>query len=248
MIDFSLMILVGFVVIFMAATVQGTTGFGFALTAMPLLSIFISLQSVVPIMVIYGLLVSFFIIYRIRSFVKIRKIWLLIIASIIGTPLGTYLLIIIEQGTLKMIIGIIIILFAILLLRGHAFKVKREKLALLPVGFSSGLLNGSISLLGPPVVLFLTNQGEDKQVFRANITFYGIILNFITVVSFYMNGLVTTEVIHYTLLFLPSLVIGSIVGIMIADKVNQSLFKKITLIIIILSGVSSIISVISQWV
>ncbi|MBO1512092.1 hypothetical protein [Metabacillus bambusae] len=73
MIDLSIIIL-GLIIIFVAAIVQGTTGFGFALTSMPLLGVLISLQTVVPIMVVFGLFANILILVRVWSYVKFNKI------------------------------------------------------------------------------------------------------------------------------------------------------------------------------
>jgi uncharacterized membrane protein YfcA len=220
--------------------VQGTTGFGFALTSMPLLTVLISLHTVVPIMVVFGLFANFLILVKMWSYVNFKKIWVLIVSSIIAAPIGTYVLLIIEQNILKLIVGFIIVLFALALWKGYSVKIKNEKLALIPVGFSSGLLNGSISLMGPPVVLFLTNQGEDKTTFRANITAYALILNLITITSFSMGGLIDKEVITYIISFSPALILGTFIGIKIGNNVKQALFKKFTLLLIIVSGLSAI--------
>jgi uncharacterized membrane protein YfcA len=239
MMDLTIIIL-GLLIIFLASVVQGTTGFGFALTSMPLLTILLSIHTVVPVMVVFGLSVNILILVKVWSNVKLKKIWLLIASSVIGVPLGTYLLLIIDQNILKIITGFFIVLFALVLWKGYSLKIKNEKLALIPVGFSSGLLNGSISLSGPPVVLFFTNQGEDKTSFRANLTAFALILNIITITTFFMGGLFNKEVMTYVLWFFPALFLGTFLGIKIASKVEQALFRKITLGLIILSGLSAI--------
>lgn len=239
MIDLSILIL-GLIIIFVAAIVQGTTGFGFALTSMPLLTVLISLHTVVPIMVVFGLFANILILVKMWSYVNFKKIWVLIVSSIIAAPIGTYVLLIIEQNILKLIVGFFIVLFALALWKGYSVKIKKEKLALIPVGFSSGLLNGSLSLMGPPVVLFLTNQGEDKTTFRANITAYALILNLITITSFSLGGLIDKEVITYIISFSPALILGTFIGIKIGNNVKQALFKKFTLLLIIVSGLSAI--------
>ncbi|MFC0472270.1 sulfite exporter TauE/SafE family protein [Halalkalibacter kiskunsagensis] len=233
-------IIVGLLIMFLSAVVQGTTGFGFALTSMPLLTILLSMHTVVPIMVVFGLCSNILILIKVWSHVKFKKTWLFIASSVIGVPLGTYILLIIDQNTLKIITGFLIVLFALALWRGYSLKIKNEKLALIPVGFSSGLLNGSISLSGPPVVLFLTNQGENKTAFRANLTSFSLILNIITIATFFVGGLINKEVMTYVFWFFPALFVGTFLGIKIASKVEQALFRKITLGLIIISGVSAV--------
>jgi hypothetical protein len=106
----------------------------------------------------------------------------------------------------------------------------------------SGLLNGSVSLSGPPVILFLTNQGTEKQVFRANLTSYFFILNIITIPTYIYGGLITSEVLKYTLILFPALILGVILGIKGAERVDENLFKKLTLVLVVIMGILSIIS------
>jgi len=193
-------------------------------------------------MVVFSFVTNILILIKVWPNIKFNKIWLLILSSIVAAPLGTYVLMVINQGTLKIMVGIIIIIFALLLWKGYSLTVKNEKLAFIPVGFTSGLLNGSVSLMGPPVVLFLTNQGEDKATFRANLTAYAFVLNIVTIVSFFMGDLINDEVITYLLWFSPALFVGTFLGMKIAGSVEQQLFKKITLGLIIVSGISAIIS------
>jgi uncharacterized membrane protein YfcA len=125
---------------------------------------------------------------------------------------------------------------------GKSFPVKNERVAFIPVGLTSGLLNGSISMSGPPVALFLSNQGASKETFRANITVYGIILNVITVTAFFYRDLLTYDVMKYTVWFVPATFTGVIVGVKALKKLNDKLFRRIALWLIITSGVWTIVS------
>jgi uncharacterized protein len=90
---------------------------------------------------------------------------------------------------------------------------------------------------GPPVALFLSNQNTDKDTFRANITFYAIILNIITLFTFFLNHLITREVATYGAYLIPSMLIGVFLGIFATRKLDDQVFKKIALSLIILSGI-----------
>jgi len=234
----------GALIIFLAAMTQGITSFGFSLIALPLLDIFLPLQIIVPILVIYSLVLNTIILYYIKEFIDFKRISILVIAGIIGTPVGVYLLKVSNESTLKLLIGIIITIAAIANFTGYKIKIKNEKLSYIPVGLVSGLLNGSVSLGGPPVVLFLTNQDVEKQTFRANLTLYFWILNIITIPTHFFSGLITSEVIRYTAYLSPGLIVGTLLGIRLGNKLDEKLFKKLTLILITCMGVLSIISAI----
>ncbi|MDF2958874.1 MAG: hypothetical protein K0S39_609 [Paenibacillus sp.] len=235
-------IVLGGAIILFAGFVQGVTGFGFALIAVPLLSKIIPLQSVVPIIVLFSFFTNIVILLKSKAYVQFKRIWLLTVSSIFAAPLGTYILVAVRPDLIKIISGIVITGFAFILLKGYKFAVKNEKTALIPVGFTSGLLNGSISFSGPPVVLFLSNQGVDKNVFRANLTAYSSILNLVTLGFFFAGGLMNREVLVFSVWFVAAMLVGVLLGIKAVTVINDSLFRKLTLILIIIAGVWTLLS------
>lgn len=237
--------MLGFISILLASIIQGITGFGFALIAVPLLSFVIpELRNITPIIVIYSLLTNVIIVFKSRRYIDLKKIIPLIIFGIIATPIGTYILLYVNVSTLKIIIGSIITITAFAMLKNLKIKINNEDISYGIVGFLSGLLNGSTGLSGPPVVLFLTNQNTDKDVFRANLTFYGLATNIFAIILFIAEGIINTSVINFTMLYLPALIIGVFGGIIISAKINETLFKKLTIYLITCLGLYTAISAI----
>lgn len=235
-------ILVGILVIFMAAMTQGATSFGFSLIAVPLLGIMFPLQVVVPVLMIYSLILNSVILYNIREHVQLKKIIILVVFGMIGTPFGVYLLKVLEENTLKLFVGMIIVIVAAVNLSGVHFKIKNDRAAFIPVGFASGLLNGSVSLGGPPIVLFLNNQKVEKQIFRGNLTLYFWMINLFSIPTYFFSGLITTEVISYSVYLFPGLILGTLIGIHMGNQVEEQLFKKISMSLIMGMGILSILS------
>lgn len=240
--NYLLIITLGSLVIFSAGLIQGITSFGFSLFALPLLSIFIDFKLVVPMLVIYSLVMNSIILFKIRKYIKIKSITLLILFGILFTPIGTKILINVDENLMKMGVGLIVTITAISFYFGYKVKIKNEKLAYIQVGMLSGILNGSVSLSGPPVVLFLTNQGVEKQVFRATLTAYFWIINIITIFIFTAEKLITTQLIKFSSYLLPALIIGVFLGIRLGNKVKENTFKKFTTILIIITGILSLIT------
>lgn len=235
----------GFVSILLASLTQGITGFGFALIAVPLLSFSISeIKNITPLIVLYSLLVNFIIAYKIRHHIYFKKVLPLIFFGIIATPVGTSLLTYVSVRTLKIGIGLVITLTAIAMFRNFKVKIKNETVSYGIVGILSGILNGSTGLSGPPIVLFLTNQNLHKDVFRANLTFYGIATNIFGIILFISKGIINAGVLHASISYLPALIIGSFIGIKLSSKINESVFRKVTISMIALLGIYTIISTI----
>lgn len=242
MTDSLAIIIAGFLAIFLAGTIQGLAAFGFVLVSVPILIIFLSPKIVVPIVVMHRLLISLAMLFETRKWVDLKRIWPLLISSLAGLPLGTYLLIVLDVRVLKALIGALIVPFAIAFLIGFKKQIKSEKLALAPVGFFSGVLTGSTALSAPPVALFFANQGMEKHTLRANLVTHAVVLTSVAIPTFMLGGIVTTEVIKYTIWFLPALILGTIIGIKLAHKVNETLFRNTILTVIIVAGLLSIAS------
>lgn len=235
--------MLGFISILLASFIQGITGFGFALIAVPLLSLFIpEIRNITPIIVIYSLLTNIIIVYKSRHYIDFKKIIPLVIFGIIATPIGTYILLYVKVNTLKIIIGSIITITAFAMFKNLKIKIKNESISYGIVGLLSGFLNGCTGLSGPPVVLFLTNQNTDKEVFRANLTFYGIATNIFAIIIFIAERIVNISVLNFTIIYLPALIIGVFVGIKISTKINEVIFRKLTIYLITFLGLYTVIS------
>jgi uncharacterized protein len=232
-----------FLSILLAAFTQGITGFGFALIAVPLLSLFIpQLKNITPIIVIYSLITNIIIVYRSRHYIDLKKVIPLIFFGIVATPLGLFILIYANVRILKLAIGLIIIITAFAMLKNFKIKIKNQNIAYGIVGVLSGLLNGSAGLSGPPVVLFLANQNTDKDVFRANLTSYGIATNIFAIILYILKGIIKTSTLHFTILYLPALIIGVSIGIIVSSRIKEGTFRKGTIYLIGLLGLYTVLS------
>jgi len=235
-------VIIGLLIFFISAILQGLTGFGFSILAVPLITLFISPKTAVPVLLIYSMIINIVVLYSTRKAVNLKKIWILLAAGIISMPLGTYLLVIMNENLLKVFIGLMILIFGTLLLIGFRKEFPNEKRAMIPVGLISGILGGSISISGPPIILFLSNQNADKNTFRGNLAAYFFILNIFTVPVYYFSGLLTNEVWNYSITFLPGLLIGVFLGNLFSHKIKDDHFRRLTLILLILMGALSVLS------
>ena len=156
------------IMLFFAGMMQGLAGFGFSMVSIPILIMCIDSQLLIPIVIVHSLIINAFLFYKVRKCAELKRISPLIATAIIGIPIGTYLLLVIDPQAFKVFIGIFIVLFGIAYLMDFRKELKNEKLTFIPVGLISGILNGSITLSGPPVIFCFTNQGVKKRIFRAN--------------------------------------------------------------------------------
>ncbi len=235
-------VLLGAAAVFLAGLTYGLTGFGFALVATPILAIWLSPRIVVPAVLLMSMANGLILLISCWRDIQPRRIWLLTLAGILATPAGAYFLRFGSPAVLKWLIGSAIIPFALAFLLGFQRPLRQEGPASLPVGLISGFLNGSTGMSGPPVILFFTNQCLEKGAFRANLVAYFMALNLVTLPLYAAHGLVTRQVGMYALAGLPALALGTWAGVRLAGRVDARLFRTITLLLVLMAGISSILS------
>lgn len=234
--------LIAFLIIVCSAMIQGITSFGFSLLAVPLLSLILPLKLIVPVLVIFSLIMNIVIFSKIKGHINKLQISLLVLFGLSSIPIGINALKGIDENIIKLIVGIIIVISALSMNFGIKIKFKNQNLSYAITGFLSGILNGSSSLSGPPVILLLSNEGASKKNFRKTLSTYFLVLNLFTIPIFIYENMITSEVISYTLKLSPALLIGVFSGVMLGNKLPEKLFGKITLILIFVMGVLTIVS------
>jgi uncharacterized membrane protein YfcA len=237
-----LYIAIGNLIVFSGGLIQGTIGTGSSLFAVPLLVLFLSPKVVVPMMIIECLYVNSYISSKCRDHTNIKRILILLLAGFAGMIPGVRILAVLPPKYIKILMGVTIALVAAAYLAGFRRKMKDEKIASIPIGLVSGFLSGSISMSGPPIVLFFVNQEVDKGFFRGNLALYFLILNILTIPVFFLNGLITKDVLEWTLLLFPGIAAGTILGNKISANVTEKNIKKMALIIVLIAGISSLLS------
>ncbi len=228
--------ILGSVIFFLSALLQGLSGFGFSLFALPFVTLLIAPHEVVPVMIIYSIIINIVVLYSARTHIQIRAIRIFLVFGILGLPFGTYLLLIFPNSILKVMIGIIVIFWGAFFLSGLKLKIKKGKIVKILFGFISGVLGSSISLSGPPLIVYFTDTRMKKQYFRANLALYFIILNIITIILYSANNLMTSKVFNTSLKYFPALMLGVITGSLLSKKIPEKIFRNLVLILLIISG------------
>ena len=100
-------------VIFFAALIRSTFGFGDALVAMPLLSSLAGLTTAVPLAALTAVTISTTILIGQWREVQMKSTGMLIVSMLIGIPFGLYLLKGADETILKLILSFLIIAFSL---------------------------------------------------------------------------------------------------------------------------------------
>jgi uncharacterized membrane protein YfcA len=238
MITLETILLAGLIVL-LGHFIKGLSGFASALFAIPLLAIFLDIKFVVPVFLLFDFISGLVLTIQTRKSIDKGNAILLLSGLVVGTAIGTYLLVSFGNEILKRIFGGLVILFAlrILILENEEAKKHINRIWGPVSGLLGGCTGGMFGLNGPPMVLYLAHQLKDKQVFRA--TLYGVFFvdACYRLILYSYNRLITTEVIKFALYLTPFLLVGLILGSKLHTKIKESLFRKVIAVILIGAGV-----------
>ncbi|MFZ0401618.1 MAG: sulfite exporter TauE/SafE family protein [Pseudolabrys sp.] len=233
--------------VFLLASFLGGLTSGLAGFAMGLVVSGIYLHILTPIqtatlIVGYGFVTQGYGVWALRHAVRWRGAAPFIIGGLMGVPAGTMLLTYIDPAYMRIGVGILLVVYSIYSLARPAIKLAHEGVAAeVGVGFLNGLLAGLTGLVGIVVVIWCQLRNWPKDVQRA--IFQPILLATIltSTVSLSAAGAVTAETMKLYLLGLPCMLAGTWVGLKLYGRLNDAAFRKIILLLLLVSGLSLIV-------
>jgi uncharacterized membrane protein YfcA len=214
------------VVLSLATFVRAALGFGEALVAVPILALIIPIQIAAPVAVLISITVAAGLLVQDWRHLHLRSASWLIVATLIGTPLGLLLLTRVPTNFVKVCLGLVILAFSLYgLLRRELAALKDDRL-IWAFGFSAGVLGGAYGMNGPPLAIYGALRGWSTQQFRATLQGYFLVASMMAMAGYWLSGLWTSDVTHYYLASLPSVVIAMFLGRLTTLRTNTRVFMR----------------------
>lgn len=148
---------------------------------------------------------------------------------------------VVPEAVLQLAIGVPAVVYAALQLGGFGLTLKRRSRAVESAfGALAGLMSGFAGVWGPPTVMYLTAIGTKK---REQVRVQGVIFGagaVALVAAHTGSGVLRAETLPFSaLLILPAL-IGMWAGSKVLDRIDQAMFKRATLIVLMIAGANLI--------
>ncbi len=171
---------------------------------------------------------------------SVRKHWRYLAVLLVMIALSAQLIYVLPEGVMFLVLGIPVTLFAALQLMGWRlrFPPSAHRIVELCVALFSGFVGGLAGVWGPPTVMYLTALNTEK---REQVRVQGVIYGsgaVILLLSHIKSGLVTVGTAQASAILLVPAVLGMAAGFRIQDKLDQSLFRKMTLVILVVAGLN----------
>lgn len=235
-IDWSLVGVLSAIVI-LSAFVQGTTGFGFGLTAMALLPFIVSPQQANILVTILSVVNSLTITLRMHRHANWRAVAMFLLGAVVGLPIGVYYLRMLSAVVLKRIVGLVVTGAALSVMFSDQVRPRPVRQFWAPVaGTIGGVLSGVASIGGPPVILYTLLCRWDKEEMKATLVTYFTIAGLIKVAILMYSGMFTAKICTWAALTAPIVILGTHVGMHVFRFIPQKTFRRIVCVLLVLIG------------
>lgn len=223
-------------IIFIATYVRSAFGFGDALIAMPILAVIFGLKTATPLVALTASTTALVILTGNWRRVRLRSAWRLIVSTLAGIPVGLLFLKESNEGMMKVILAVLLVVFALYrLVQPALWTLMTDKSAFL-FGFIAGILGGAYNTNGPPVVVYGSLRRWPPQTFRATLQGYFFPTGLLIVVGHGTAGLWTRVVFQYYILVLPAVLLAIWAGGRLHRILPEGRFDRCIHVLLLLVG------------
>jgi uncharacterized protein len=219
------------------AIAAGGAGFAFGLTASSIWLHRIDPVHSALLINACGTLLHMTTIWPQRGHIEVKRVWPFVVAGLLGIPIGVRLLLILDAGVLKVVLGAFLLAFgayALLAPRLHTVRAG-GRAADAGVGFIGGILGGVGGYCGVLPTVWTQLRGWPKQMARAVYQPYIIVIQSVTVAGIILATYDRAGLI-LVLLVLPPLALGTWIGWQLYGRLNDLRFRQALAILLIASG------------
>jgi uncharacterized membrane protein YfcA len=220
--------------------IKGALGVGTPLLTVPMMAMVLPPQMAVVMMAMPVIVAN---VWQVKDAGHPRdtliRFWPALLALMTGTWIGVKVLKGIDERALLYIVGIAVICFT--LLQGSSRKITIpahfEKMAGLVFCTASGIIGGLSSMFGPMLILYLVSiTNLNKNQFVGTISFFYIVAVVPWVVIMVLVGVLDYPLAMSSSMAVVPLIAGLVIGRSVRTRIEEDLFRKLVLAILIVSG------------
>lgn len=222
--------------------IKGALGVGTPLLTVPMMAMVLPPQMAVVMMAMPVVVAN---VWQVKDASDpkqtLMRFWPALVAMMIGTWIGVKVLKGIDERMLLYVVGAAVISFTLLQAspKKIAISLNWEKLAGFLFCFVAGIIGGLSSMFGPMMILYLVSITHlDKNEFVGTISVFYIIAVVPWVCVMAILGVLNLPMMISSTLAVIPLFIGLMAGRSVRTHIKESLFKKLVLVVLMVSGLS----------
>jgi len=227
---------------FLGGMTNGLAGFALGLVVSGIWLHIISPAQTAVLIACYGLLAQAYGIWRLKHALEWRKAMPFVLGGAFGVPIGAFLINYVNPVYMRTSIGALLVVYGLYGLARPVFKpINAGAPVDVGIGVLNGLLGGLTGLAGVVVALWCQMQGWSKDAQRTVFQPTLFVVLAMSAISLIAAGAANVETGRLFLLGLPMLAAGMWCGWKLYGKLDDHMFRKVILILLLVSGLSLIV-------
>ena len=236
------------IVVFCAALIQTVTGFGFGLIATPLLLIVLNSNSAIQIAILLSLLIALLLVPALKSFIARSLLKQFLIGSTVGIPTGFVIFLFIDLIVLKVLTGLVVmgsVAIAVGRFGSNASQSnsRSNMLSNFGTGLIGGIMNSSLAMPGVLPLVRMLQLGCKPETIRATVLAFFVFSYPLVIALQAFVADVTPVTLKVTAMLIPATLIGVVTGRVLSSRVNESVFFRIAVVLLIVTAFGLFINV-----
>jgi uncharacterized protein len=224
-----------------AGMVRGFSGFGAAMVMTPAFSALYGPAIGISLCLLLEIAVAFPLLPRAIKYVDWRRIGVLLVAAIVGAPIGNLVLTRVAPEPMRWAISFIVLGAVVLLACGWRFRGRPRATTTLAAGGMSGFLNGLSGMAGPPIIFYYLAGNETAERVRANLTTYFVFVDLVTLAVFAGRGLIGWQVAEQALWLVPAVIAGGLLGQRLFPLASETFYRRLAFTLLVAVAIGALI-------
>lgn len=252
--------LICLLVMFGASLAGGISGFGFTLLALTAFSFVFNIKVVVAFLSIHTLVHNIIQVVQLRQHISPRRVLPLILGGVLGVPGGVLFLKHVDAYWIEKLLGLVVLLVVVRsvwqgrvqhpqelgaeaagdVAAGHGVEKSSPLRTVRGVlfGVSAGSLMGAFFSGCPLAIVYSVDEGGTKYAIKATLQSFFLFSSAYGVTLYALTGLLTGPVFWTSVIFIPVTVVGTILGVLIFEKISSLVFYRLVMIFLTIAGLS----------
>jgi uncharacterized membrane protein YfcA len=233
--------------VFLSAALRGFAGFGFALTAVPMLSFIMPPSQAVPLASCLQLFAGMLDLPKARLECDWASLRWLLPGAVIGSPLGVAALAIASDREANLAIAVICAVGTAALAQGYTFRVSPRPAMTAGVGLVSGMLSGLAAVPGPPIVAFYLAMPLSPAAIRASLLVFFLGASVVTTIGLAVTGLLTPAFVLPALIGTPLLLAGTAFGRLLFTRFEGRAHRPVSIGLLGLIALAAVLRAVKDY-
>lgn len=222
----------GAAILFGAGMLRGFTGYGFAIAAVPLLSLVCPPATAVPIVLALQVLVSAEGIAGAVRTCDGRTVRVLALAAAVATPVGVLALTRLPPDAVRLAIALIVFGATVVTGRGRSPAWLLSGSSTLLFGAAAGVFNGLAGMPGPPVIAYYLASPLGSARARASMIVLFLVTGLVALPPLVVSGALTPGRGALAVAAFPVVWTGSWSGALLYGRSSEALYRRTSVVVL----------------